>query len=220
LGIFTTTIYYKYIRQFIHIPGRMRCGSLILDPLKKYRLHTRDRVVLIAILLLLIGVVDSRAFARKTSDTRARSSPVCTATAAEQLPSSLVKSVNAIEAEQNIATPSSNAFSTDLMSRPLRGGGTAQAFANFEPEYCGFDASLAGGALPQDYVVLIRGGHPTRAYINGVCISDTVPTARMVKHVIVMTFRCDRLYANSTWIQTNPRLLPRQETAPSRPSVR
>lgn len=141
--------------------------------------------------------------------------PTCTAQAAMQLPKPLVQSVNTIEAERNIATATSPEFITNLMSRPLRGGGTAEAFANFDPGYCGFNgnindfnASISDGYIPLDRVVLIRHGSQTEGELSGICISNTVPTAKMANHVIVMTIRCDRLYPESTWTQPNPKLRP------------
>lgn len=142
------------------------------------------------------------------------SAPTCTTTAAKQLPKSLVDNVNAIEADRNIATPTSDASVTILKERPLSGGGTAQAFVNFFPGYCGFLGNIGDFGIPdtnisdpQDRVILLRHGQQLQADPGGVCVSNTVPTVRTTDNgVIVMTRSCDRLYPNSTWMKTSPAL--------------
>lgn len=134
------------------------------------------------------------------------SSPTCATFAARQLPMALVQHVNSVEARQKVSVDL-----TVLMRRPVSTGGFEEAFAIFDPRYCGFDGNINGVGQPKwtnDRVEVLRKGHALQEDSNGVCISNTVPTARIVKHVIVMRFSCDRLYANSTWMQSKPVLRP------------
>ncbi len=141
--------------------------------------------------------------------------PTCTSAAAKQLPVSLVEEVNAIEASHRIVVPNRRVTATVLQSRSASGG-TAYALASFEPRFCGFDVGLAynyksnQAALDRtwqnDQVIYVIGGKPAVLASGATCVSNSVPTARTVNGVIQVSIDCDRLYPDSTLLQTTPRL--------------
>jgi len=143
---------------------------------------------------------------------------VCTAAAVRELPSSTVHTVESQYAQYEAETPADG--SGTILTRNLGHGWQAVASVTFMPEYCGYigtvgDTTTTPAALSSswsppfsaftDTVTVLRDGKPADTS-TVICISNTVPVAKMTHGHIAMVFKCDREYPTNTWMQPQPKL--------------